>query len=217
MLTDHWPVFGLRLTTPRLELRAASQEDLVALVELAELGVHAPDFMPFSTPWTRAPHPARAREALKFYWGSWANWRPEEWKLLLAVVHEGRVIGLQECSATDFARRREIGSGSWLGLAHQGHGFGTEMRAAMLELAFAGLGAQWAISSALLDNAPSLAVSRRLGYADDGIEILPADENGPPRPARRLRLTRDAWREHRTIETEIEGLDACREMFGCPT
>ncbi|MFF7249074.1 GNAT family N-acetyltransferase [Embleya sp. NPDC008237] len=216
MLTDHWPVFGLRLTTPRLELRPASQDDLVALVELAARGIHAPDRMPFSEPWTRQPQPAFARNGLKHFWASWANWEPDDWRLVLAVVHEGVIVGTQDCGAKDFARRREVGSGSWLGLTHQGHGFGTEMRAAMLELAFTGLDARWAISSAFPDNAPSLAVSRRLGYADDGIEILPADESGRPRSLRRLRLTREAWHEHRTIPTTIEGLDACREMFGAP-
>ncbi|MFE5330940.1 GNAT family N-acetyltransferase [Embleya sp. NPDC056575] len=212
MLTDHWPVFGIRVTTPRLELRPATQDDLVALVELAEKGVHAPDYMPFSLPWTREPQPAKVRNALRFYWGTWANWQPDDWRLLLAVVHEGRVIGTQEGSAKDFAHRCEIGSGSWLGLAHQGQGFGTEMRAGLLELAFNGLGARWAISAALFDNAPSLAVSRRLGYVDDGIDVLAHD--GEPRSFQRLRLTREAWSAHRTIPVEVTGLDACRDMFG---
>ncbi|WP_406288761.1 GNAT family N-acetyltransferase [Embleya sp. NBC_00896] len=213
MLTDYWPLFGLRVTTPRLELRVAGQDELFALVELAGRGVHDPDYMPFTTPWTRAPQPAMARNALKYFWSLWANWSPEEWQLMFAVVHDGEVVGVQECGAKDFAHRYEIGSGSWLGLAHQGKGFGTEMRAAMLELAFAGLGARWAVSSALLDNAPSLAVSRRLGYVDDGVQIL-AYEDGTPRPLQRLRLTREAWLEHRTIPAEIHGLDACRDMFG---
>ncbi|MGC0423558.1 GNAT family N-acetyltransferase [Embleya sp. AB8] len=213
MLTDHWPVFGLRVTTPRLELRPATQDDLVALVELAELGIHAPDYMPFSKPWTREEQPAKARNALKYYWSTWANWAPEDWYLLLAVVHEGRVIGVQDGAAKDFAHRREVMSGSWLGLAHQGQGLGTEMRAGWLELAFAGLGARWAVSAALPDNAPSLGVSRRLGYADDGLEIE-AGEDGGPREVTRLRLTREAWHQHRTIEAKVEGLDACRDMFG---
>ncbi|MEU0935915.1 GNAT family N-acetyltransferase [Embleya sp. NPDC005971] len=206
-------MFGLRVTTPRLELRTASQDDLVELVELAARGIHAPDRMPFSEPWTRQPQPMFARNGLKHYWATWANWQPENWRLLLAVVHDGVIIGTQDCGAKDFARRREVSSGSWLGQAHQGRGFGTEMRAAILELAFAGLGAHWAVSSAFPDNAPSLAVSRRLGYADDGLDVLHNEDN-TPRPLQRLRLTRDAWLEHRTIPAEIEGLAACRDMFG---
>jgi RimJ/RimL family protein N-acetyltransferase len=57
---------------------------------------------------------------------------------------------------------------AWLGQSYQRRGVGTGMRAAVLQLAFAGLGAEYAISSAFIDNAASLAVSRKLGYADDG-------------------------------------------------
>ncbi|MCP3800659.1 hypothetical protein NLX83_15435 [Allokutzneria sp. A3M-2-11 16] len=41
MLVDHFPLVGLRLTTPRLELRLPSPEDL------ASDGIHDPGVMPF--------------------------------------------------------------------------------------------------------------------------------------------------------------------------
>jgi len=44
-------------------------------------------------------------------------------------------------------------------LAHQGQGIGREMREAILHLAFAGLGAQEALSGAFEDNVSSLATS----------------------------------------------------------
>ena len=34
----------------------------------------------------------------------------------------------------ELAALREVGTGSWLGRAHHGHGYGTEMRAAVLDL-----------------------------------------------------------------------------------
>jgi len=43
-------------------------------------------------------------------------------------------------------------------------------RAAVLQLAFQGLGAQQAVSAAFEGNPASLRVSRKLGYRDDGIE-----------------------------------------------
>src|SRR5260221_13370270 len=64
------------------------------------------------------------------------------------------------CSAT----------GAWLGRRYQGRGIGTQMRAAVLHLAFGGLGAQQAVSAAFEDNPASLRVSRKLGFRDDGIE-----------------------------------------------
>ena len=50
-LEDVWPLFRLRLRTPRLELRLARDEDLGALVESALAGVHDPAVMPFAMPW----------------------------------------------------------------------------------------------------------------------------------------------------------------------
>jgi RimJ/RimL family protein N-acetyltransferase len=217
MISDYWPLFGLRVTTPRLELRYATQDDFAALVELADKGIHAPDHMPFSWPWTQVPQPEKGRATLRYYWSQWAQWSAADWHVMLAVVHEGHVIGVQDCAGQKFLKRREVSSGSWLGRAHQGHGFGTEMRAGMLELAFTGLDARWAVSGSMPDNAPSLAVSRRLGYVDDGFDVVEsgglAGAEDAPRMVQRLRLTREAWREHRTIEAEIHGLDACREMF----
>jgi RimJ/RimL family protein N-acetyltransferase len=58
----------------------------------------------------------------------------------------------------------------WIGLEYQGQGIGTEMRAAVLYLAFAGLGADYALSGAFTDNPASLAVSRKLGYGEDGVD-----------------------------------------------
>ncbi len=96
--------------------------------------------------------------------------------------------------------------------ADQGQGMGTEMRAAVLALAFDGLGAEFALSGAFVDNAASLAVSRKLGYADDGIERQVV--RGRPNDTRRLRLDRASWQAHRTIEGTISGLESCLPFFG---
>jgi RimJ/RimL family protein N-acetyltransferase len=213
MITDHWPLFGLRVTTPRLELRVPSLEDITSLAEAASRGVHEPDAMPFNVPWTQAPSPRRERNTYQHIWGHWAAWTPEKWDLALVIVLDGTVIGRQDVSGSRFAITREVSSGSWIELAHQGKGLGTEMRAAMLHLAFAGLGAEWAVSAAFLDNPASRAVSAKLGYTEDGIQIHPDPALGP-RPQQRFRLSRADWDKHRTVDAEIHGLDACRDMFG---
>lgn len=53
-LTDlrHWPLYGLRLRTPRLELRLPGLGLLDELASVAAHGVHDPDRMPFNVPWT---------------------------------------------------------------------------------------------------------------------------------------------------------------------
>jgi RimJ/RimL family protein N-acetyltransferase len=86
------------------------------------------------------------------------------------------------------------------------------MRAAVLHLAFAGLGAEEAVSGAFEHNLASLAVSRRLGYQPDGVERHAV--RGALSVLRRLRLTRDSWEQHRTIPTTIDGLTACLPRLG---
>ena len=51
-MTDLAPLFGLRLRTPRLELRLGTSDDVRALGRLAQLGIHPPDEMPFAVAWS---------------------------------------------------------------------------------------------------------------------------------------------------------------------
>ena len=54
---------------------------------------------------------------------------------------DGRPVGIQDVIAANFPVLRGVDTYSWLGIDHQGQGFGREMRAAVLHLAFDGLGA----------------------------------------------------------------------------
>ena len=87
---------------------------------------------------------------------------------------------------------RTIDTGSWLGQAFQGRGYGKEMRSAVLSLAFDGLGAQIAETEAFLDNHASAGVSRALGYEENGLGSLAPE--GVPRETQRFRMTVDDWR-----------------------
>src|SRR5258708_4778253 len=107
--------------------------------------------------------------------------------LELAVIRDGVVVGIQGIGGRDFAVLREVHTGSWLGRRYQRQGIGTQMRAAVLHLAFEGLGAKSAVSAAFEDNPASLGVSRKLGYRDGGIEWhlvrgRPALTHRPRRP-----------------------------------
>lgn len=210
----HWPLASLELVTPRLRLHVPSPAELDELAGLAASGVHDPGVQPFTVGWTDGDPQVVAGRVLQYAWGTWARWAPENWALWLAVVHDGTVVGSQEISGREFAVRREVGTGSWLGRDFHGRGFGTEMRAAVLHLAFAGLGARHAVSGAYVDNAASLGVSRKLGYRDDGIEVHAV--RGEAATLQRLRLTADDWAAHRCVEVRIEGLEPCLPMFGLP-
>ncbi|MFG2717076.1 GNAT family N-acetyltransferase [Streptomyces sp. NPDC048416] len=206
-----WPPYALRIHTPRLELRLPDQALLADLAQVAAEGVHAPDRMPFTVPWTEGSPAGRGRSVWQHVLSTIATWSPAAWTLSLAVLHEGIVVGRQDMSASDFAVVREVETGSWLGLAHQGRGIGTEMRAAALHLAFAGLGARGAVSAAMSDNPRSLGVSRRLGYRPDGIQSAAVRDR--PVTLQRLRLDRADWERHRTVDVRVEGLEECRDMF----
>jgi RimJ/RimL family protein N-acetyltransferase len=206
----YWPFFDLRIRTPRLELRYPDDDDACALAALAALGVHPPELMPFTIPWTRAEPPALERQSLQFLWRCRADLAPEQWTLPLVVVEDGRVVGNQTVSAKDFPVIRTVETGSWVGQAHQGRGIGKEMRAAVLHLAFAGLNAARANSGAFEDNAASIAVSRALGYADDGTDVH--NREGASARQLRFRLDRDAWA--RRDDIAIEGLEACLPVLG---
>jgi RimJ/RimL family protein N-acetyltransferase len=211
---EWWPLRRLRLRTPRLELRLPTEQDLYTLASLAADGVHDPLMQPFMFPWTDVSPPERARGVMQYQWTKWGQWKPEKWTLELAVVRDGRVVGIQGASAENFAVLRQVTTGSWLGMAHHGQGTGTEMRAAILHLAFAGLGAREAVSEAFADNPASLGVSRKLGYVPDGVELFV--RRGERAVSQRLRLDRATWEANRSVEVTIEGLEACLPMFGLP-
>ncbi|GAA3428445.1 GNAT family N-acetyltransferase [Streptosporangium sandarakinum] len=206
----NWPLFGLRVTTPRLELRFPSLDDLDALAGLAAEGVHDPGVMPFLFAWTDAEPDERARSTVAFHFRQWGAWTPEKWSCSFVTVVDGEVVGTQEIGATDFAVTRQVDTGSWIGRRFQGRGIGTEMRAAVLHLAFAGLGAGHALSGAFADNLASLGVSRKLGYVPDGVEIR--SRRGEAAELHRLRLARDAWTARDDIA--IHGLEPCLPLFG---
>lgn len=212
MTSPHWPLAGLRLRTPRLELRWPALADLDALAVLAAEGVHDPDLQPFDVPWTDAPPAERARGTLQYHWAVWGSWQPADWTLNLVVDLDGVIVGTQGMSGRDFAILREVSTGSWLGRRFQGRGIGTQMREAILALAFEGLRAEHATSAAHSDNPASRGVSRKLGYTDDGIERRAI--RGRPVQSQRFRLDRAAWQAHRRVPVDIYGLAPCLPCFG---
>ena len=118
---------------------------------------------------------------------------------------DGRVVGVQALEGEQFPLLRTVDSFSWLAADVRGRGLANLMRIGVLALAFDHLGAEVAVSSARTDNAPSLAVSYRMGYVDNGLSRT----NTPTGPfeLQHVRLTREAWRAAgRTAE--VAGFEA---------
>ncbi|MCW2974464.1 MAG: putative acetyltransferase [Thermoleophilia bacterium] len=222
-LADAWPPARIVVRTPRLELRLPTEPELLELAEVATQPIHAPDFMPFASPWSDAEPKDIQRGLLKWHWHGRASWKPEAWSLLLVAFVDGHPVGAQDARGVDFDATRSIGSGSWLSLAHQGQGLGTEMRQAFLALAFGELDAREATSSAVHDNAASLRVSEKCGYVVTGERdtVVTRGVRAPGGPSEETRrevtvaITRGQWLANRRSDITVSGVDDdVRDMLG---
>ena len=212
MEPSHWPLADLKIHTPRLELRYATDRLLDELVEVAAAGVHDPADMPFYVPWTERPPGEFERGFLQYHWHQRAAWSTDDWDLEFAVLVDGRPVGMQGAFGKSYPILREVGTGSWLSRPLHRQGIGKEMRSAVLHLAFAGLGAEWAVTEAFDDNPASHGVTRSLGYADDGEAGVV--RRGVRARMLRFRMSRTHWETIRRRDIEIDGLDAALPMFG---
>jgi len=205
------PLFELRLRTPRLELRLGTPEEIDELGRLAQRGIHPPEEMPFGVAWTdRLAEPDFMEGFRAYHAGSLATWAVDSWGVDFLVWERGSLVGAMGISADNFATDHTVATGSWLGAEAQGRGIGTEMRVAILELAFRGLGADAATSGFLEGNDRSARVSAKLGYRETGIgEISP---RGDPVPHHDLRLDRKDWIP--PFPVEITGLGPSLPLFG---
>ena len=213
MAHRHWPLFDLKVRTPRLELRYPDDETAAALADRAATGVHDPGTMPFAMPWTDVKPPELQRNTMQYFWRSRANWTADDWDLPMAVFVDGEPLGVQGMMAKRFNLRRSFETGSWLAQSVQGRGIGKEMRAAMLHLGFAGLGAEWAHTAAWHDNHASLGVTQALGYAPNG-ETVDVRRNETGETMLGFRMSRADWEARRRDDIVIENLEPCLPLFG---
>lgn len=167
-LADAWPPFGLRISCGPLVLRVLRDEDIADLTELICAGLRPDGLVPFNSNFDETPEPTRTREQFQHYWRRRTVVAPDEWALSFAVIREGEVIGVQDILTKDYPLLRTGQSGSWLGGAQQGGGMGTLMRQSLAAFMFDHLGAHRLTSAAFEDNAGSRAVSRKVGYRENG-------------------------------------------------
>jgi len=207
----NWPLSGLQLRCRSVVLRAAREHDLPQLAAIE------PD------DYEHDPHAEllpgldlrenRRRLLYQDYWRSLGTWSPSSWCLNFAVECGGDLVGMQSLEADEFPVLRTVGSGSWLVPAVRGRGVGVAMRMAVLGLAFDHLGALAAVSSAVAGNAASLGVSRRLGYAGNGVSLT--DSAAGVVELTHVRLTAAAWQAAgHGREVTVTGLRPCLPWFG---
>src|ERR1700683_2225979 len=119
-----WPLFDLRVRTPRLEIPPPPDDDQIRLIEVIDRGIHDPATTPFLNPFTDTPPPQRGRDSMQWWWSRRANWRPDDWCFNGAVVVDGVPVGVQDLMAANFSTLRTVKTGSWLGRQYQGQGLG---------------------------------------------------------------------------------------------
>src|SRR5262249_45369001 len=202
------PLTRLKLRTPRLELRLATVAELRRLFDVAAAGIHDPAIMPFAVAWTDN---LVEDEFIAWHQSQLADATPDKWELPLIPFLGDQAIGVQAIQNIDFLKSGALITGSWLGQAYQGQGYGTEMRNAVLTFLFEKLDADEARSGAIEGNPASLAVSRKLGYVQVGVST--SSPRGVDVPHHDLSLPRERFR--RTVPVEVIGFDpATLPWFG---
>ena len=209
----NYSLLDVRVSTPTLELRAATDDLLDELAEAVRAGKTHADPAPYDDPMSfYEPDPdVRVARWLRAIWRRRGTVEPGMWRLYFVVMVGGRPVGEQTLTGVDFATLGTVTTFSWLSTDLRGRGLGHEMRAAVLHLAFDGLGAKEASSDAFVDNAGSNAVSRALGYEPNGFEW--ATRRGEPALLNRWRLTKEAWERRRRDDVRLHGLEACHDLL----
>lgn len=234
-LEEIWPPFGLRIESPRLELRVVRETDFPAYVAAASSGVTHTTRNPFRQAWNEKDPEALIKASLPFLWSTRSAVSPEHWHLAFGVFlkdsgdgtstagqpgpgQPGRgqpaeLIGMQDCYAHDWPILRTVSSGSWLRADRQGQGLGTEARAAMLLWAFDHFGAEYAESGAYTWNERSRRVSESLGYFTSGTQRVPDAHGVEPEWEHLFRLPKnDLLRPG--FQIQVTGNAELKRFFG---
>jgi RimJ/RimL family protein N-acetyltransferase len=204
-----WPPFGLRVTCGPLVMRPMRDDDFPEVLEVVHGGIHAPELMPFSFPWTDATGAEMDRQFVQYHWRARADLTPERWQLDLGVWHDGRFVGVQGVSTRDFAVTRTGETGSWLGRAFHGRGIGTLMRQTICVLCLDHLGFEEVTSAAFADNPASQGVSRKVGYRPNGEERY-ARKGAPATMIRLVLAPEDLVRP--PYDVEVVGAEAFLDL-----
>jgi RimJ/RimL family protein N-acetyltransferase len=211
---DDWPLAGLRLSCREVSLRPVREADLAELAAILPADFEQDPRLELFPGLNDEQN--RRRLFLQGYWKALGTWSPSSWVLHLAVAYEGALVGVQTLEAENFPVLRTVDSASWLVPEVRGRGLGVAMRTAVLGLAFDRLGAVAAVSSAVAGNAASLGVSRRIGYAENGVGLLVVP-GGAVAELLNLRLTVQTWQDAgHGRAVAVEGLPPCLPWFGLP-
>ena len=204
----------VRVSTPTIELAGATDDLLGELQHAVWEGKATAEPAPYDDPMSlyEDDPDVRVRRWLQGVWRGRGSVTADFWRLHFVVMVDGQPVGMQDLIGDQFGTYGTVGSFSWLSSDVRRQGVGTEMRQAILHLAFEGLGATEATTEAFLDNPGSNGVSRALGYHENGVAW--ATRRGQPGLMQRWRLTHEDWVAHRRTDIDLHGIEECKESLG---
>lgn len=209
-----YPPLNMRIVTPRLELHGATDELLQRLAPAVRAGKATADPPPWDDPnsFYETDPDRRVEGWLRGVWRGRGTLSADRWRLHFVTMFEGEPVGMQDVIGDEFETFGTVETSSWVSTDVRQRGIGAETRAAILHLAFEGLGAQEAHSEAAVDNGGSNAISERLGYRHNGVSW--ATHQGKPVLGQRWMLDRSTWSQQRRSDITLIGVDECRSTLG---
>lgn len=207
-----WPLSDLHLATPDLTLRPMREADLAAVARLLPEDVEQdPRAIRYQVSDSLV---SRGIVAHQSYWSAWGYLAACGLAAAFRGRHGGpgdRRSGTRGRGLPDAAHRGQLVVPDQAGTGP----LGTQMRRAVLALAFGPLGAQAAITSAWHDSHASLGVSRALGYQPNGQSLHPRGEH--PDVMLHMLLRRADWLVAGSARgVTISGFGGCPPLFGLP-
>lgn len=111
-----YPPLNVRVVTPRLELRGATDDLLERLAPIVRAGKANADPPPYDDPfWAYEPDPdVRVHKWLQGIWRGRGTVQPELWRLHFVVIVDGEPIGMQDLIGDQFASFGTVETFSWL-------------------------------------------------------------------------------------------------------
>ena len=206
-------LYGLRIRTPRVELRIPTNNDIKVLHRVARGGIHDPAVMPFADPWTDKPEPEFGRS-------------------MQAELRQGRnTIGRTGWNVPFVVRARDVGSpllgvawlrsteepgrfetSAWIARRFQGKGYGREVEAAVLAFAFEQCGAQEVSAGTFAFNGAGRSLARGAGFVETPAD--PVLNRGELAEYVTLTLDAAGYRNHAgNIPVTVAGFDRVAHMF----
>ncbi|WP_209326410.1 GNAT family N-acetyltransferase [Brevibacterium renqingii] len=207
-----WPPYGLRIRIGDMELSPVRESDYSELAEIARGGVRRDDVQAFVVDWDSGSDEQIARSIAQYQWSTRANFDVDDWTIEFTVRVGGRAVGIQGVNGRHFSRTHTVSTGSWLARSEQGHGYGTQMRWAIV-IAFADhCGASTFETAYVEGNEASRRVSEKVGYSPNGSHTIVA-QNGEARLEHKLTLDSvDIARPDEAVQ--VEGAAAFRRFLG---